>query len=89
MLTMFLIWAALATVVLGLAAWRKLVSRNEDDFIHVNDVKLNARQSEVAHTLDSIDRWGKILTIVVAAYGLVLLAAYMYSSWQAATQIAP
>ena len=89
MLTLFVIWAVLATIVLGLALTRKFAAREEDDYIHVNDARVNARQSAVANTLDIIDRWGKMLTIVVVVYGLGLLGAYMYISWQQAGQIMP
>jgi hypothetical protein len=35
----------------------------------------------LAHRLESIDRWGKTLTVVVAVYGVALAAIYLYQVW--------
>lgn len=87
MLTMFVIWAALATILLGLAITRKIAARNEDDFVHVNDAKIGARQVSLSKTLEGIDKWGKLLTTLVVLYGMGLLAAYLYASWNESQQI--
>ena len=73
-------WAVLATIVLALAVYRYFVARNEDDCIHVGVSHVSTQQAMVKR-LDNIDRWGKILTIVVAVYALVIGGLFMYSSW--------
>jgi len=35
----------------------------------------------VAHKLDQIDKWGKILTVIALVYGVILGAAYAYQAW--------
>jgi hypothetical protein len=39
-----------------------------------------ADQANVAHKLDVIDKWGKILTVVAVVSGLAIAAAYVYGS---------
>jgi hypothetical protein len=80
----FVIWACLAGALLLLAAYRKFVTRNEDDYIHVaeGEAKIIPQQIEMAKKLDTLDRWGKILTIVTAVYSVLLGAAYLYKLWE-------
>ena len=73
-------WAVLATAVLVLALYRRAVANKEDDYVHVeNDV--SAQQVAVAKKLEAIDKWGKILTIIAAAFGLIIIALFMYNGW--------
>jgi len=68
--------------VVALFVWRKTVSRNEDDNIHVlHGTTVLAQQEDVAHRLDVIDKWGKILTLVTVVFGLALGAAYVWQSF--------
>lgn len=89
MLPMVLIWAMLALTLAGLVLARKFTARNEDDYIHLSDPRLAARQTQLAMKLDWLDRWGKALTSVVVIYGLMLAAWYLYASWQATGQLVP
>jgi hypothetical protein len=76
-------WIALACAVAILAIYRKTISSHEDDSLHVSavdDVNVS-HQAEVAHRLEVVDRWGKLLTIIVAVYGVALAAAYTYQMW--------
>jgi len=76
-------WIALACAVAILAIYRKTISSHEDDSLHVSavdDVNVS-HQAEMAHRLEIVDRWGKLLTVVVAVYGLALAAAYTYQMW--------
>ena len=77
------IWAFLAMAVLGLALYRKLVTRNEDDYVHVADgeARLIPQQIATAHKLDVIDHWEKILMIVTLITGVLLGCAYLYQLW--------
>jgi len=51
--------------------------------IHVSDAggSATSHQVSVAQKLDQIDKWGKTLTVVVVAYGVILAAIYVYQSW--------
>jgi len=68
--------------VLALFIWRRMVARNEDDNIHVlhGDAVL-PQQEAIAHKLDVIDKWGKILTVVTVVFGLLVGAAYIYDAF--------
>jgi len=76
----FIILLAMSAVVLALAAYRKLVARNEDDLVHLADGSepLIANQQKTEHALGTIDRLGKLFTIATVAYGLILAASYLY-----------
>ena len=73
-------WIALALAVIGLLVRRKVVASHEDDNLHVFDGG-GANQTVVAHKLDQIDKWGKILTVIALVYGLILALAYAYQAW--------
>jgi len=79
-----ILWALMATAVIGLAIYRKFVAfYHEDDLIHVGpgEEKLISQQVQTTRALDIIDRWGKILTIATAAFGLVLAGIWIYNAW--------
>ena len=75
-------WALLALAVLGLALYRKLASLQEDDLIHLGpgQDKLIPRQVALSGKLDTVDRWGKALTITTLVTGLLLAAVYLYQA---------
>jgi hypothetical protein len=73
-------WALLAAAVVGLVVYRKMVSSREDDTLHL-DQSTASQQNTVAHKLEVIDRWGKILTAVAFLYGLVVAAVYFFNVW--------
>ena len=73
-------WAVLATVVIGLAFYRKIVARKEDDYLHFED-GVSTRQEAMARKLEAIDKWGKLLTILAAVYSLVVLGVVLYNGW--------
>jgi len=75
------LWALLAASVLALIVWRKSVARNEDDQLHVMQVAAAAQQAEVAHKLEVIDKWGKIVTAVTVAYGVLIAGLFIYQTW--------
>lgn len=78
-----IVWAVLAAVVIALLIYRGVVAGHEDDMLHVEDTTgtLASQQEQVAKKLEVIDRWGKILTVLVVLYGLGLAAAYVYNAW--------
>jgi hypothetical protein len=81
------IWSFFALIVLGLAAYRKMLSNREDDSIHVSAGTAGMVSAQVAnsHRIDVVEKWGKTLTAVVVIAGLVLAAIYFYGVWQTGT----
>ena len=80
-LPLIVLWGVMAISVLVLIVWRKSVASHEDDRVHMLDTAGVPQQVEVAHKLDVIDRWGKIVTAVTVAFGLVIAALYFYQVW--------
>lgn len=74
------IWSIFALAIIVLLVARKVVSSKEDDQLHVLH-GATAQQTTVAHQLDVIDRWGKILTAIALVFGLAIAAVYVYSSF--------
>jgi hypothetical protein len=84
MIPLSIVWILLAATVLALLAWRKMVTREEDDNLHVLDaaaVQKTTAQAAMAQKLELIDKWGKIATIVAVVYGLILAGLYVYQGW--------
>lgn len=78
-----ILWLILGAIVALLALYRKLISSHEDDIVHVSgETTALTKQESMAHKLETIDHWGKILTIVLAGYGLILGAWILYALWQ-------
>jgi len=80
-----ILWALLALVVLGLIAYRKIVSAKEDETLHLGNAMASTEQISVAHKLDVIDKWGKLLTVIAVVYGLLLACTYTYQTWLGAS----
>jgi len=76
------VWALLAVVVLALIAYRKLVSSQEEETLHLADAAEANHQAVIARKLEWIDKWGKLLTVIALVYGLLLATAYTYHVWQ-------
>lgn len=79
------IWACIAGAAILVALYRKLLTRNEDDYLHVaeGEAKAIPQQVAMAQKLDVIDRWEKILLIATVVTGLALGGAYIYHLWVA------
>ncbi len=77
------IWAILAIATLGLALYRKLISASEEDLIHLGpgEERQIPEQVALAGKLKAIDRWGKTLTMITVAIGLVMAAIYLYQAF--------
>ena len=81
-------WGVLAASVLVLIVIRRSVARNEDDQLHVLNTSGVVQQVAVAHKLEVIDKWGKIVTAVTVAFGLLIAGLFFYQTWvQASTTI--
>jgi hypothetical protein len=74
-------WVVLAVVILGLAMYRRLISEDEEDTLFLSNPREEARQVAIAHRVEVIDRWGKLLTVAAAVYGVLLALAYAYHIW--------
>jgi hypothetical protein len=83
------VWALFAAVVIGLAIYRKLVTRGELDVVHIRDAEaaLIPQQELLTSRLNSIDHWGKLLTVMTLAYGFLIAVIYLIRLWQAGNQI--
>jgi hypothetical protein len=77
------IWSVFAFAVIVLLVMRKMVASKEDDQLHVLDGAPTsaAEQVTVAHKLDVIDKWGKILTAITLVFGLAIGALYVYTTF--------
>jgi hypothetical protein len=76
-----IVWVVFAVVIAGLLMYRRLVREHEEDTLFLSNPREEARQMVIAHRLDVIDRWGKLLTIVAAVYSVLLVGAYAYHVW--------
>ena len=85
----FVLWVILAASVIVLIVRRKMVASHEDDTLHVMQGAAVTQQVVVANKLEQIDRWGKILTAIAVAFGLLVAGAYVYQVWVNSTQINP
>ncbi len=79
---MGLVLLVLAT--LALAAYRKFVTREEDDLVHLGEGSMQhaAKQEALARTLSQLDKFAKILVTVTVLYGLGLGATMIYQALQ-------
>ncbi len=85
----FVLWVLLAQSVIAKLIRRKSDARNVVDSLNVLDA-VSAQRSAlvaVAQKLEVIDKWGKILTIVTVAYGVVLAGMYVYQVWVQNTRL--
>ena len=76
-----LVLIAMTVITGGLALYRKIATRDEDDYLHVSDPtgQLIAHQRATDQMLRRVDRIGITLTIVTAVYGLSLIALFLYN----------
>lgn len=80
-LPLIVLWGLMAISVLALIVWRKTVASEEDDQVHLLNTAGVPHQAEVAQKLEVIDKWGKIVTAVTVAFGVVLAALFIYQSF--------
>jgi len=85
LLPLIVLWGAMAISVLILIVWRKTVARNEDDNLHVLHTEGVPQQALVAQKLEVIDKWGKIVTAVTVAFGVLIAGLFVYQTWVTAS----
>ena len=77
-----ILWLILAAVVAGLAFYRRILTSHEDDIVHVSgEGRVLSQQVSLGQKLEKVDYWGKTLTIVLVAYGLLLGGWMIYQGW--------
>lgn len=76
-------WAVLAVGVSALALYRVIAANHEDKYLHIGkaEAHLVDQQTKVFRKIESIDRWGKLLTVIAVVYGLALAGVYSYHVW--------
>jgi hypothetical protein len=76
-----IILIAMTSVVAAIAVYRWIVSRQEDDFLHLDARagEVIANQRSVTRSLGQVDRIGIGLTIATGVYGLALVAIFLYN----------
>jgi hypothetical protein len=74
----------LVLATLGLAGYRKFVTREEDDLVHLGEGSMQhaAKQEALARTLTQLDKVTKVLVTVTVLYGLGLGATMIYQALQ-------
>jgi hypothetical protein len=74
-----LIWGAMALVTAALIVWRTKLGFNEDDSVHLSEAQVSAEKGQIvrSRSIDSVDKWGKAMTALTVAYGVVLLAVFV------------
>lgn len=78
------IWALFGVATVALAVFRWFLSGRTQDVVHLGpgEEREIPVQTNIAQKLNSIDRWGKALTLITALIGLALASAYLYQAWQ-------
>ena len=74
------LFVALIVLTAATALYRKLVSMRENDLIHIGagEEKLISQQLDIAQKIALLDRVGETLTVITAAFGLILGVIYLY-----------
>jgi len=81
-------WAVLAVVVVGMAMYRYRLVRREDATLDVlENAALVSEQGQIFKKANTIERWGKLLTLLVFVYGAAIAGVYFYHVWTAGEQI--
>ena len=85
----FLLLVVMVLCVTALALYRKMIASQEDDTVHLSATQnVLVRQQELAQRLEKIDRWGKLITIVTASYGVGVAAYLIYLEWVNSSRVA-
>jgi uncharacterized membrane protein len=79
-------WMMLAVAVIGLIVYRAWTAWGEDERLHIHqsETGLVSHQAATAQRLETIDRWGQVLTVIALVFGLAVGAGYVYQNWLAA-----
>lgn len=80
----FIAWGVLAIIALALAVMRRQISAREDDSLHLaaGEAAMVTEQVEIAKKLEVIDKWGKLVTIVLTVSGIALGSVWAIRIWE-------
>ena len=82
-------FGVLVLIVVAIAIYRLSVARHDDETLHLAESEngLVALQQATGRKLSWADRWGQVLTLITALYGLALLVIYLRGVWIEHVQI--
>lgn len=74
------LWLVILAALLGVYVYRKTVSSNADELVHLSDASdaVLAKQENTAAKIQQLDRLVTILAIVFVVYGVVLGGITIY-----------
>jgi hypothetical protein len=77
------LWLMVIAAVIVVAFWRRSVAVQEDPALHLgaSHAGTAAEQVALAKRLAQIDKWMKLLTMIVVGFGVLLGAAALYKAW--------
>ncbi|MCL4781663.1 MAG: hypothetical protein KJZ70_01385 [Bryobacterales bacterium] len=80
-------WVVLTLITIALAIYKKSLDVHTDESLHIGagEDQLVKAQMAQSRRSDLAERWGKILTIVVFLYGIVIVGMIAYHQWQVNT----
>lgn len=80
-LPFLIVWGVMALSVLALIIYRRQVAQGEDDSLHVLNTEAVPQQMAVAQKLETIDKWGKMLTVLTVLAGIAIAGVWFYNMW--------
>jgi hypothetical protein len=80
-------WVVLTLIVVVLAIYKKSLDSHVDEGLHIGAEEDKLVKAQVAQTRRSalVEKWGKVLTVVVFLYGLGIVGMIAYHEWQVST----
>jgi len=79
-----IVWLILAAVLVVLLIYRASLSRREQETVHVlgTDPAEISHKMTVAQKLLVVERWLKIVAVILVVYSLVLLGLFLWDAWE-------
>jgi len=82
------VWVVLGIIVIVLAVTHLRLAHREDATVHVLENEREVeRQKELTTKIAKIDWWGKVLTILLVLYGIILGGIYTYHAWVQSSKV--
>lgn len=78
-----MIFFVLGIATLGLAVYRWLIAKGEQDIVRLGpgEGRDVSEQVDLDRRLKSVDSWGKTLTALTVVVGLILAGMYLNMAW--------
>jgi anaerobic C4-dicarboxylate transporter len=80
-------WVVLLLIVIALAFYKKSIDAHVDESLHFDaedDVMVKNQEAQTRRS-NTIEVWGKVLTIVVFLYGIGIVGLIALHQWQVST----